>query len=82
MNRRDIKKEFYKGNKLNFAFLLFASFIEAGSMIVISILLEKLMAIASSNNIDELYKQGVIFIILLAILLVIYLFLLHIKPNY
>jgi len=82
MKRKDIINKIYEGNKFNFAFLLLSSFIEASGMIILSILLEKVMAIASSNNMNELYKQGLIFIILLLIMFVFYMFLLYVKPTY
>lgn len=82
MNTKELKKKIYKGNKFNFAILIIASLFETAMMLIISIMLEKVMAIAAANNINELYTQGGIFLALMATLILMYLFVMYIKPKY
>ena len=57
MNKKELIKQIYKGNKFNFLFLLIASIFEATIFVIISIMLEKVMAIIETNELSELYKQ-------------------------
>lgn len=82
MNKKELIKQIYKGNKFNFLFLLIASIFEATVFVIISIMLEKVMAIIETNELSELYKQGFIFLALLVLSIIIYFFLMHIKPKY
>lgn len=82
MNTKQLKKQIYKGNKFNFAILIIASLFETAMLLIISIMLEKVMAIAAANNINELYTQGGIFLALMATLILMYLFVMYIKPKY
>ena len=52
-----MKKILYKKNKFNFLVLLFTSFVETLGMILLSLLLEKVLAIATSGTLEELYEQ-------------------------
>lgn len=78
----NIKKQIYKGNVLNFIFLTFASLFETAAMIILSLMLERVLAIAATDNLQELYKQGIIFIILVVSFVLMYLFVLYIKPRF
>ncbi len=82
MNRKALIKEFYKGNKLNFLFLLLASLVEALTLILVSLMLEKLLSIAASENMKELKEQGLLFLIILSVDIFFYLVLIYIKPLY
>lgn len=82
MNTKQLKKQIYKGNKFNFAILIIASLFETAMLLIISIMLEKVMAIAAADNINELYIQGGIFLALMATLILMYLLVMYIKPKY
>lgn len=82
MTKKEVKKVIFKGNKLNFAFLTFASLFEAAAMMLTSIMLEKIVSIASSDSLDDLITQGIIFITVLALAAVVYGLMLHIRPKY
>ena len=82
MTRKDVVKEIYRGNKINFIFLLISSLFEALMLIVTSLMLEKLIAIASAKDIDGFIQQGIIFLILLAISILIFVFVIIVKPIY
>ena len=78
----NIKKQIYKGNVLNFIFLTFASLFETAAMIILSLMLERLLAIAATDNLQDLYHQGVIFIILGGSFIIVYLLYMYIKPRF
>lgn len=82
MSIKEIKKQIYKGNIFNFIVLIIASLFETAIMIIISIMLEKVMSIATSDSINELYIEGAIFISLMIALILMYLFVMYIKPKY
>ena len=82
MTKKDLIKKLYVKNKLNFSFLLFSSLAETTSLMIISIMLEKLISIAYEKNLQELINQGIIFLILLLVMIVLYLILTYIKPTY
>ena len=63
---KTVKSFIYKGNILNFIVLTLTSLFQAGAMIIISLMLEKIMAIATAKDMDALYTQGVAFLVLLA----------------
>ena len=77
-----VKKQIYKGNILNFIFLTFASLFETAAMIILSLMLERVLAIAATDNLQDLYHQGVIFIILGASFIIVYLLYMYIKPRF
>ena len=78
----NIKKQIYKGNVLNFIFLTFASLFETAAMIILSLMLERLLAIAATENLQDLYHQGEIFIILGGSFIIVYLLYMYIKPRF
>ena len=82
MTKKEVKKDINRGNKLNYAFLVFESLFETSIMILISLMIEKIMAIATSNNINDLYKQVNVFLIALVSSIIIYLLTLYIKPKF
>lgn len=82
MTKKEVKKEINRGNKLNYAFLVFESLFETSIMILISLMIEKIMAIATSNNINDLYKQVNVFLIALVSSIIIYILTLYIKPKF
>ena len=75
-------KELYRGNKLSFAFLLFASLFETAVVILTSLMIEKVLAIATSKTFDALINQGAKFLILLFFACIIYTLVTIIKPRY
>ena len=79
---KSIKSFIYKGNVFNFVVLTFASLFLTAGMIILSLMLERLLAIATSKEINELYEQGIIFIILLGSSIVVYLLVTILKPIY
>lgn len=79
---KSIKSYIYKGNILNFIILTFTSLFQTAGMIVLSLMLEKIMAIATEKNIEKLYEQGIIFIILLILSILIYIIVINLKPKY
>ena len=52
-----------QGNILNFIILTFASLFQTAEMIILSLMLERIMAIATSKDLDALYEQGKLFLI-------------------
>ena len=61
MMNRSVKSYIYKGNILNFIILTFTSLLQTALMIILSLMLEKVIAIATSKDINALYDQGVFF---------------------
>ena len=57
MKRKELTKYLYKGNKLSYCFLTFASILETIFMMLISIMLERLLAIAVDGTLDQLKEQ-------------------------
>ena len=51
-------------------------------MIIISLMLEKIMAIATAKDIDALYEQGIMFLVLLAASIVVFVLIVVLKPKY
>ena len=79
---KTVKSYIYKGNIFNFIVLLFSSLCFAAGMIFISLMLEKIIAIATAKNMDELIQQGIYFLILLAGFILVYLVVIYLKPKY
>ena len=48
MTKYSVKKQLFKGNWLNFAFLTFASLLETALFMCISVMLEKVIAVATA----------------------------------
>lgn len=77
-----MKKILYKKNKFNFLVLLFTSFVETLGMILLSLLLEKVLAIATSGTLEELYEQGIIFLVFLFFSVICLVLNIIVKPRY
>ena len=82
MSKTSIKKQLLKGNTFNFIFLTFAALLETAIMMCLSIMLEKVVAVATAKDLDGLYKQGLVFLIMLAVSTVAYILLMKIKPTF
>ena len=82
MSKTSIKKQLLKGNTFNFIFLTFAALLETAIMMCLSIMLEKVVAVATAEDLDGLYKQGLVFLIMLAVSTVAYILLMKIKPTF
>lgn len=81
MNRL-VKSYIYKGNIFNFIILILTSLFQTAAMIIISLMLEKIMAIATSKKLEDLYDQGIMFLILLGLSILIYILVIYLKPRY
>lgn len=79
---KSVKHYIFKGNKINFILLLFASLCEAAAMIIISLMLEKIISIATAKDLDALLFQGMVFLILLGSCIILFLLNMYIKPKY
>lgn len=79
---KTVKSYIYKGNIFNFIVLTFNSLCQTAGLIIISLMLEKVMAIAASEDIDALINHGKLFIILFVLFVIIYLLEKYIKPKY
>ena len=82
MKRKELTKHLYKGNKLSYCFLTFASILETIFMMLISIMLERLLAIATDGTLDQLKEQLYIVIGVFVGMSLTYLCLYFIKPKY
>ena len=65
--KNSVKHFIYKGNIFNFIVLTFTSLFQTAAMIIISLMLEKIMAIATAKDLGALYEQGIMFLILLSV---------------
>ena len=79
---KSVKSYIYKGNIINFIILAFTSLFQTAAMIIISLMLEKIMAIASSDDLNALYEQFIMFIILLVSSIIIFILITYLKPKY
>ena len=79
---KSVKYYIYKGNLLNFIVLTFVSLFQTAAMIMISLMLEKVMAIATAKDLEALYEQGIIFLILLVLSVLAYILVTYLKPKY
>ena len=79
---KTVKSFIYKGNILNFIVLTLTSLFQAGAMIIISLMLEKIMAIATAKDMDALYTQGMAFLVLLATGILVYVLVIFLRPKY
>ena len=82
MSKTSIKKQLLKGNTFNFIFLTFAALLETAIMMCLSIMLEKVVAVATAKDLSGLYKQGLVFLIMFAVSTVAYILLMKIKPTF
>lgn len=79
---KSVKSYIYKGNILNFIVLIFTSLFQTAALIILSLMLEKLMAIATSKDLDALYEQGILFLALLCLGILVYFLIIYLKPKY
>ena len=79
---KSVKHYIFEGNIFNFIILMIAGLFETAAMIIVSLMLEKIIAAATAKSLDELLNQGLIFLILLGMLVVFYLLEIYIKPKY
>ena len=79
---KNVKSYIYKGNVFNFIVLTFTSLFQTAAMIIISLMLEKIMAIATAKNLEALYEQGIIFLVLLVLSVLMYILVTYLKPKY
>lgn len=79
---KSVKSYIYKGNIFNFIVLTLTSLFQAGAMIIISLMLEKIMAIATAKDMDALYTQGIAFLVLLASGILVYVLIAILRPKY
>ena len=79
---KSVKSYIYKGNIFNFIVLTCTSLFQTAAMIIISLMLEKIMAIATSKNLEALYEQGIMFLVLLVLSVLMYLLIIYLKPKY
>ena len=79
---KSVKSYIYKKNIINFIVLTFLSLLQTAMMIIISLMLEKIMAIATAKDLDGLYKQVILFLILLPTSVIMYLLIVYLKPKY
>ena len=81
MNKKS-ESYIYKGNITNFIILTITSLFQTALMIIISLMLERIMAIATAKDLTALYEQGIIFIILLVSSILMYILIIYLKPKY
>lgn len=79
---KSVKSFIYKGNIFNFIILTFTSLFQTAALIIVSLMLEKIMAIASSDDLNALYEQFIMFIILLVSSIIIFILITYLKPKY
>jgi len=79
---KSVKSFIYKGNIFNFIILTLTSLFQTAALIIVSLMLEKIMAIASSDDLNALYEQFIMFIILLVSSIIIFIFITYLKPKY
>ena len=79
---KSVKSYIYKGNIFNFFMLTLASLCQTSQMIIISLMLEKIMAIAMAKDLEALYEQGICFLLLFAFGVITYILVIWLKPKY
>ena len=79
---KSVKSYIYKGNIFNFIVLTFTSLFQTAALIIVSLMLERIMAIATSKDLDALYEQGIIFLILVLLSVLMYMLITYLKPKY
>lgn len=79
---KSVKSYIYKGNIFNFVVLTFTSLFQTAAMIIISLMLEKIMAIATSKDLQALYEQGILFLILLVLSILMYVLVILLRPKF
>ena len=79
---KSVKSYIYKGNIFNFIVLTFTSLFQTAALIIVSLMLEKIMAIASEKDLNALYEQLIMFLVLLVTSIIMYIFIIYLKPKY
>ena len=79
---KSVKSYIYKGNIFNFIVLVFVSLFQTAAMIIISLMLEKIMAIATAKDLNALYEQGIVFLVLFVLSILMYTLIVFLKPKY
>ena len=79
---KSVKSYIYKGNIFNFIVLTFTSLFQTAALIILSLMLEKIMAIATVKDLDALYEQGIMFLVLLVLSVLMYVLITYLKPKY
>ena len=79
---KSVKSYIYKGNIFNFVVLTFTSLLQTATMIILALMLEKIMAIATAKDIEALYEQGILFLILLVVGVLMYALIVFLRPKY
>ena len=79
---KSVKSYIYKGNIFNFIVLTFTSLFQTAAMIILALMLEKIMAIATSKDLEALYEQGILFLALLVLGVLMYVLIIYLKPKY
>ena len=79
---KTVKSYIYKGNIFNFIILTFTSLFQTVALIILSLMLEKIMSIATAKDLNALYEQGVIFLVLFVSSILIYILITYLKPKY
>ena len=79
---KSVKSYIYKGNIFNFVVLTFTSLFQTAALIIISLMLEKIMAIATAKDLEALYEQGIMFLVLLVLSILMYMLITYLKPKY
>ena len=79
---KSVKSYIYKGNIFNFIILTFTSLFQTAEMIILSLMLERIMAIATSKDLNALYEQGKLFLILFVSGILAYFLIIYLKPKY
>ena len=79
---KSVKSFIYKGNIINFIILTLTSLFQTAAMIIISLMLEKVIAIATAKDLNALYEQGIIFLILFFLSILIYILIVFLRTKY
>ena len=79
---KPVKSYIYKGNIINFIVLTFTSLFQTAALIIISLMLEKIMAIATAKDLEALYEQGIMFLVLFVLSVLMYMLITYLKPKY
>ena len=79
---KPVKSYIYKGNIFNFIVLTFTSLFQTAALIIISLMLEKIMAIATAKDLEALYEQGIMFLVLFVLSVLMYMLITYLKPKY
>ena len=79
---KPVKSYIYKGNIFNFIVLTFTSLFQTAALIIISLMLEKIMAIATAKDLEALYEQGIMFLVLFGLSVLMYMLITYLKPKY